>query len=96
MYSQVKGLKIVYTFNLHRGSLPLFISIVHDGRDLVPVIEHKSTDSALGMVVTDCLMEELYVFAKGFSNSTIALLFSREVIDFSRLPDNACLYKQGD
>ena len=96
MYSQVNGIKIMDTFKFHQGSLPLLISMPHNGRDLAPEIEHKFTNSALKLADTDWFMQELYAFTKDFSCSIITPLFSRYIIDLNRSPENTCLYKCAD
>lgn len=79
-----------YTF--HEGSLPLLISIPHDGRSLPPEIELQMSDAGRALADTDWHVKRLYAFAASLGASIIGANYSRYVIDLNRPADDAALY----
>lgn len=80
----------VYT--LHRGSLPLLISLPHDGIALPEEIAARVTDAARGVPDTDWFVSRLYDFARGLGASVLVPQYSRYVVDLNRPPDDVSLY----
>jgi N-formylglutamate deformylase len=80
----------VYT--LHRGSLPLLISLPHDGIALPEEIAARVTDAARGVPDTDWFVSRLYDFARGLGASVLVPEYSRYVVDLNRPPDDVSLY----
>ena len=80
----------VYT--LHRGSLPLLISLPHDGIALPEDIAVRVTDAARGVPDTDWFVSRLYDFARGLGASVLVPEYSRYVVDLNRPPDDVSLY----
>ena len=82
----------VETFNLHRGTLPLFISVPHDGTRVPDDIAARMTVGARAVPDTDWHIARLYGFAREMGASMIVPLHSRYVIDLNRGEDDATLY----
>ena len=80
------------TFTLHRGSVPLFVSLPHDGTELPDDIAGRLTPSARRVPDTDWHVSRLYAFARELGASMIVPRYSRYVVDLNRPPDNASLY----
>ena len=79
-------------FTLHRGSLPLLISLPHDGIALPEEIAARVTDAARGVPDTDWFVSRLYDFARGLGASVLVPQYSRYVVDLNRPPDDVSLY----
>jgi N-formylglutamate deformylase len=80
------------TFDLHRGTAPLLVSLPHDGTALPDDIAVRLTPSARRVPDTDWHVSRLYAFAHELGASVIVPAYSRYVIDLNRPPDNASLY----
>lgn len=80
------------TFTLKQGSVPLLISMPHNG-EAVPV-DIAATMQPFAMTVpdTDWYLDRLYGFAADAGCSLINPVYSRYVIDLNRAPDGAILY----
>lgn len=81
-----------HTFNLHRGTAPLLISMPHVGTFIPADIEQRMTDAALRRPDTDWHLERLYEFVGALGVSVIAATHSRYVIDLNRPRDDTNLY----
>lgn len=80
------------TFTLHRGSVPLFVSLPHDGSEIPEEMAARLTPSARRVPDTDWHVSRLYAFAREIGASMIVPRYSRYVVDLNRPPDNASLY----
>lgn len=77
---------------LHHGSLPLLISLPHDGTAVPEDIAAHMHDAALRVPDTDWHVATLYDFARQLGASILVPRYSRYVIDLNRPPDGAALY----
>ncbi|WP_027800539.1 N-formylglutamate deformylase [Paraburkholderia dilworthii] len=83
-------------FTLHRGSLPLLISIPHLGTQIPADIAATMTPAAFRTDDCDWHLDRLYAFAKRMGASILAPTYARYVIDLNRPPDGANLYPGQD
>ena len=83
-------------FTLHRGNLPMLISIPHLGTQIPADIAATMTPTALRTDDCDWHLDRLYAFAKRMGASIIAPTYARYVIDLNRPPDGANLYPGQD
>lgn len=79
-------------FTLHRGELPLLISVPHDGTRVPDGIAARLTDSACRVPDTDWHIARLYDFVREMGASMIVPTHSRYVIDLNRGEDDISLY----
>lgn len=79
-------------FSLHRGELPLLVSLPHDGIALPEDIAARVTDAARGVPDTDWFVSRLYDFARALGASVLVPNYSRYVVDLNRPPDDVSLY----
>lgn len=77
---------------LHRGHLPILVSLPHDGIKLPADIAARMTDRARTVPDTDWFVSRLYEFAKTLGASVLVPAYSRYVVDLNRPPDDASLY----
>lgn len=80
------------TFALHRGTLPLLVSLPHDGTRLADGLAARLTDAARQVPDTDWHVARLYHFARDIGASMLVPRYSRYVVDLNRSPDDASLY----
>ncbi len=80
-------------FDFHEGSLPLLISIPHDGRLLAPGQAERMTVVGRALPDTDWHVRELYSFAGELGASEIAANYSRYVVDLNRPSTDDSLYE---
>lgn len=83
---------MVGLFDLHRGHLPLMVSIPHDGRWIPSDVAATMTDEALRILDTDWHVERLYRPVLDLGASLIVSKVSRYVVDLNRSPDGTPLY----
>ncbi|MGF6967016.1 N-formylglutamate deformylase [Paraburkholderia sp. WC7.3g] len=83
-------------FSLHQGSLPLLISIPHQGTRIPPDIAATMTPVAQRTDDCDWHLDRLYAFAKRLGASMLTPAYARYVIDLNRPPDGANLYPGQD
>ena len=83
-------------FDFTPGTLPVLVSIPHDGRDIPDDIAARMTPEALEIPDTDWHMRRLCGFAAGLGASVLAARRSRYVVDLNRDPDGAALYPGAD
>jgi N-formylglutamate deformylase len=81
------------THTLHRGSLPLLISIPHAGTEVPLEIRRRFTLAAQALPDTDWHVDSLYDFARGMGASVLVAHYSRYVVDLNRSPDSQPLYE---
>ncbi|HLM54345.1 MAG TPA: N-formylglutamate amidohydrolase, partial [Pseudoxanthomonas sp.] len=79
-------------FRLHSGTVPLLISLPHDGTALPDDVAKRLFDSARAVPDTDWHVSRLYAFARGLGASILVPAYSRYVVDLNRPPDDASLY----
>jgi N-formylglutamate deformylase len=80
------------TFQLHRGTAPLLVSLPHDGRIIPGDIAARMHERARTAPDTDWHVARLYAFARGFGASILVPRYSRYVVDLNRPPDDVSLY----
>lgn len=80
------------TYTLHRGTVPLFISLPHDGVAIPPELEPRLMPSARRVPDTDWHVSRLYAFAREMGASMIVPFHSRYVVDLNRPSDDTSLY----
>jgi len=81
------------TFTFHPGSIPLLVSVPHDGKILPDDIAATMTEAGRDLPDTDWHVSRLYEFARGLGAATISAQLSRYVVDLNRPADNAILYE---
>lgn len=79
-------------FSLHRGDVPLLVSLPHDGTHVPPDIAARLTPSARAVPDTDWHVSRLYAFARDLGASVLVPNHSRYVVDLNRPPDDTSLY----
>ena len=79
-------------FTLHRGTVPLLVSLPHVGTAIAPDIRGKLVPRALAVEDTDWLLEPLYDFVRAMGASLIVPRHSRYVIDLNRPSENTPMY----
>ncbi len=79
-------------FTLHRGTIPLLISLPHDGTALPDSLAERMVESARGVPDTDWHVSRLYAFARELGASVLVPAYSRYVVDLNRPPDDVSLY----
>ncbi|MEO7149141.1 MAG: N-formylglutamate deformylase [Rhodanobacteraceae bacterium] len=79
-------------FTLHRGGVPLLVSLPHDGTALPEAIAARMTPQAWRVPDTDWHVGLLYAFASELGASVIKPHWSRYVVDLNRPPDGHALY----
>ncbi len=80
----------VYAY--HAGTLPLLISVPHDGREIPEEIAAGMTAAGRAIPDTDWHVARLYDFARDMGAAMIVARYSRYVVDLNRPPDNDSLY----
>lgn len=79
-------------FEFHKGSVPLLVSVPHDGREVPAEIASRMTDAARRIPDTDWHVRDLYDFAAGLGASVMGATHSRYVVDLNRDPSGQALY----
>lgn len=79
-------------FAIEEGSLPLLVSIPHDGRQIPTEIAAAMSDAGRSVPDTDWHVARLYAFVRDLGAWTIRAEYSRYVVDLNRPPDGAELY----
>jgi N-formylglutamate deformylase len=80
------------TYTLHRGSVPLLVSVPHDGTLVPDDIAARLADGARRVPDTDWHIARLYGFARVLGASMIVPAYSRYVVDLYRSEDDVSLY----
>lgn len=80
------------SFELHRGSAPLLVSVPHDGTALPADIAARMHPQSRRVPDTDWHVARLYAFARDLGASMIVPKYSRYVVDLNRPPDDVSLY----
>ena len=79
-------------FSLHRGTLPLLVSLPHVGTVIPDDIRPHLQPGALAVEDTDWHLETLYAFTRELGASVIVPRVSRYCIDLNRPPGNTPMY----
>ncbi len=79
-------------FSLHRGTIPLLVSVPHDGTLIPDGIAPRLTNEALAVPDTDWYIARLYGFVLELGGSLLVPTHSRYVIDLNRGEDDVSLY----
>ena len=79
-------------FELHRGGLPLLISVPHAGTFVPESIARRFTLAGSHLADTDWHVDKLYDFARELGASLLTANYSRYVVDLNRAPDSSSLY----
>ncbi|MDE2607044.1 MAG: N-formylglutamate deformylase [Burkholderiales bacterium] len=79
-------------FHLHRGTVPLLVSIPHMGTEIPPQLRGDYVPRALEREDTDWHLDRLYAFAHELGASVLQAGVSRYVIDLNRPPDDTPMY----
>jgi N-formylglutamate deformylase len=80
------------TFQLHRGTAPLLVSLPHDGSAIPEDIARHMQPRARVAPDTDWHVARLYAFARDLGASMLVPTYSRYVVDLNRPPDDVSLY----
>jgi N-formylglutamate deformylase len=83
---------LIASHTLHRGHLPLLISLPHVGTLIPADLRSLYTPRALEVEDTDWHLATLYDFARERGASMLVPTCSRYVIDLNRPPDNRPMY----
>ena len=80
------------TFSLHRGSIPLLVSLPHDGSEIPAELAARMQPESRSAPDTDWFVSRLYAFARDMGASVLVPRHSRYVVDLNRPPDDTSLY----
>jgi N-formylglutamate deformylase len=80
------------TFELHRGTAPLLLSLPHDGSDIPAALAARMTPEARRAPDTDWHVSRLHAFARDLGASVLVPRYSRYVVDLNRPQDDTSLY----
>ncbi|MBX3587071.1 MAG: N-formylglutamate deformylase [Ramlibacter sp.] len=80
------------SFQLHRGTVPLLVSMPHVGTQIPDELKDRYLPRALAVEDTDWHLERLYDFLPALGASVLVPQISRYVIDLNRPPDDAPMY----
>src|SRR5690606_10477839 len=80
------------TFELHRGSAPLLVSLPHDGSLIPEDLAARMTPDARRAPDTDWHVARLYAFARELGASVLVPRYSRYVVDLNRPREDVSLY----
>ena len=79
-------------FTLHRGRLPLLVSVPHAGTVIPTDLQARYVERALAVEDTDWFLDQLYAFVRDLGASLLVPHYSRYVIDLNRPPENVPMY----
>ena len=80
------------TFQLHRGTAPLLVSLPHEGSLIPPGLAARMVEGARVAPDTDWYVARLYALARDLGASILVPRHSRYVVDLNRPPDDTSLY----
>ena len=80
-------------YRYRSGTVPLLVSIPHDGCELAPGMEQRMTEAGLGLPDTDWHVAALYEFATELGAHVLTANYSRYVVDLNRPRDDEALYE---
>lgn len=84
------------SYTLIKGSIPLLISMPHNGVEIPEDIKAVMTPTGLSVQDTDWYMDKLYDFANALGAYILMPKYSRYVIDLNRDPSGINLYPGSD
>ena len=84
---------MIDTFTFEAGSVPLLVSIPHDGRQLPCEIAGRMTATGRSIPDTDWHVARLYEFASDLGASILRAEYSRYVVDLNRSAEDDILYE---
>lgn len=79
-------------YSFHEGTIPLLISVPHDGRNIPEDIESRMTAAGRSMIDTDWHVAQLYEFGRRLGASMIVASYSRYVVDLNRPANDEVMY----
>jgi N-formylglutamate deformylase len=79
-------------FTLHRGTVPLLVSVPHAGTHIPADLQPRYNARALQVEDTDWHLDDLYRFVVDMGASLIIPKYSRYVIDLNRPSENTPMY----
>ncbi|GLX78226.1 N-formylglutamate deformylase [Thalassotalea insulae] len=80
------------SYQLHQGSVPLLISMPHNGQEIPQDIASRMTSAAMEVPDTDWYIDRLYDFARAMGAYILMPRYNRYVIDLNRDPKGVNLY----
>ena len=80
------------SFELHRGTAPLLVSLPHNGSEIPEALQARMVERARRAPDTDWHVARLYAFARELGASILVPRFSRYVVDLNRPEDDTSLY----
>jgi N-formylglutamate deformylase len=80
------------TFEFHRGTAPLLVSLPHNGSEIPAALAGRMVERARQAPDTDWHVSRLYAFARELGASMLVPRYSRYVVDLNRPPDDTSLY----
>ncbi len=83
---------MIGVFNHYDGTLPLVISVPHDGVHIPEDIRTRMTSIGASVPDTDWHVAELYDFARDLGASMLVANYSRYVVDLNRSDSDDILY----
>ncbi len=87
---------MVEPYRFEQGTVPLLVSVPHDGQRVPDRIAARMTEAARTMPDTDWHVQRLYDFAGELGAGVLAATHSRYVVDLNRDPTGAALYPGAD
>lgn len=79
-------------YRFEAGTVPLLVSVPHDGQNVPEEIAARMTDTAREIPDTDWHVQRLFGFAGELGASVLAATHSRYVVDLNRNPAGDALY----
>jgi N-formylglutamate amidohydrolase len=79
-------------FTLHEGTVPLLISVPHDGRRIPETLAARMTREGRAIPDTDWHVARLYRFARDLGAHLLVAEYSRYVVDLNRPASDESLY----
>lgn len=83
---------LMHSFQLHRGRVPLLVSLPHDGSAIPEGLAARLQPAARTAPDTDWFVSRLYGFARELGASVLVPRWSRYVVDLNRPEDDTSLY----
>ncbi|HWI82024.1 N-formylglutamate deformylase [Ramlibacter sp.] len=80
------------SFDLHRGSSPLLVSMPHVGTEIPADLRERYLPRALAVEDADWHLHQLYDWLPALGSSVLRPRYARYVIDLNRPPDDAPMY----
>ena len=79
-------------YTLHRGTLPLLVSLPHVGTHIPPDLAERLHPRALQVEDADWHLDQLYAFVADMGASLLVPRHARYVVDLNRPPENTPMY----